>query len=128
MFIQKCWVTMDVIELLEKVITKSRIYTSISQNQIPAHQDVLGCIGYFAIICLQWVHILSNDYYYALTVVQSFTLSNDELYAKLPGSHISLFFGVGLCYLMVHRYLDSVQVLVFLILGFISLDSILEAF
>ena len=68
-------------------------------------------LGYFAVIGLLRVNTLLGDYHTALSIMQNVELTKKSpLSSRVTACHITTYYYVGFCYLMMRRYQDAIKV------------------
>ncbi|KAI4837373.1 eukaryotic translation initiation factor 3 subunit L [Plasmodium brasilianum] len=67
--------------------------------------------AYFSCCILLKVYVLMGDYYSALKIISNIELNHKSLYWKVTLCHISIFYNIAFCYMMLKRYNDSIKIL-----------------
>ncbi|KMZ79487.1 eukaryotic translation initiation factor 3 subunit 6 interacting protein [Plasmodium vivax India VII] len=110
-----------VLEVLHSLLLKAEFVTlSEEERAIFVHnvfhvnnEDLTSRyqFAYFACCVLLKVYVLMGDYYTALKIISYIELSHKALYWKVTLCHISVFYHIAFCYLMLRRYNDCIKVL-----------------
>jgi len=67
-------------------------------------------LGYFSLIGLLKLNTLFGDYYQAIKSVDYIELDKiSSNFARFPGCHVSMYYYVGFCYMMMKRYDDAIR-------------------
>jgi translation initiation factor 3 subunit L len=66
-------------------------------------------LGYFSIIGLLRVHCLLGDYTLALKMMDNIELNKKALFSRVIPCHVTTYYYVGFCYLMMRRYADAIK-------------------
>lgn len=117
------WGAQTVLELLHYLVIKSNIISWIT-NVGPVGSDdpdndqfdisslpVYRYIGYFSIIGFLRVNTLLGDYRLALMVLQPLEFSGQTaLFTHVTACHVSIYYYMGFCYVMLRRYEDAARV------------------
>ena len=75
-------------------------------------------LGYFSIVGLLRVHVLLGDFTLALKVMDDVEFNLKTPFTRVTACHVTTFYHVGFCYLMLRRYPDAIRTFV-TILNFI---------
>lgn len=116
---QDVWNIHSVLNVLHALIDKSKIQQQLiaakKQGDISEAAGEFGnkplykMLGYFSIIGLLRLHCLLGDYYLALDVISNIELNKRGLFTRVTPCHITLFYYVGFCYVMMRRYQDAAR-------------------
>ncbi|KXS17778.1 eukaryotic translation initiation factor 3 subunit 6 interacting protein-like protein [Gonapodya prolifera JEL478] len=113
------WDVLNVLNVLYSLVLKSRI-----NEQLVAARDggdvvetagefgvrpLYKMLGYFSLIGLLRVHCLLADYTLALKTIENIELHRKGLFARVTACHVTTYYYVGFCYLMMRRYLDAIR-------------------
>lgn len=117
------WSVQLVLRLLHYLVIKSNIISWLvnggpigSSDPDDANFDIssLGVyryIGYFSIIGLLRVNTLLGDYRLALMVLQPLEFDGSTaLFTHVTACHVSVYYYMGFCYIMLRRYEDAARV------------------
>lgn len=117
------WSVQTVLRLLHYIVIKSNIISWL-MNAAPVgsndpdneHFDISSLpvyryMGYFSIIGLLRVNTLLGDYRLALMVLQPLEFDgNTSLFTHVTACHVSIYYYMGFCYIMLRRYEDAARV------------------
>jgi len=114
------WDVRIVLRYLQSFVDKSDIvarlkqgneYVGAGQAGIFGDSTLYKMLGYFSIIGLVRVHCLLGDYYLALKTLDPIDLTNKKsgLFTRVTACHITLYYYLGFCYLIVRRYADAIR-------------------
>ncbi|CDF39054.1 Translation initiation factor eIF3, subunit L [Chondrus crispus] len=118
------WSVQTVLSLLHYLVNKSNIISWLLNNGDPTGSDdpdsetfdistlaVYRYIGYFAIIGLLRVNTLLGDYRLALMVLQPLDFDvSSALFTHVTACHVSIYYYMGFCYIMLRRYEDAARI------------------
>lgn len=118
------WNVQTVLSLLHYLVNKSNIIAWLLQGGEPSGVSdpdsvnfdistlpVYRYIGYFSIIGLLRVNTLLGDYRLALMVLQPLDFDiTTALFTDVTACHVSIYYYMGFCYIMLRRYEDAVRV------------------
>ncbi|CRG93700.1 eukaryotic translation initiation factor 3 subunit, putative [Plasmodium gallinaceum] len=110
-----------VLEVLHSLLLKAE-FTSLPEeerstfvnNVFNINNDDLTSkyqFGYFACCILLNLYVLMGDYHTALKIISNIELNHKALYWKVTICHISIFYNIAFCYMMLKRYNDSIKIL-----------------
>lgn len=86
-------------------------------------KKTLWNLGYVSYLGISRVHVLLADYRLALKSLSMIDLEDKRAYfTKLSSVHLTLFYYTGLCYLMIKRYTDAMNLFSTLLLSLKALD------
>lgn len=81
---------------------------AVSEGSTPSTTHFL--LGYFAMFGLSRLECLVGDYHGSLEALSSVVLATDhELYHRVFGCYLNLFYHAGFSYLMMRRYKDAIR-------------------
>ncbi|CRH01014.1 eukaryotic translation initiation factor 3 subunit L, putative [Plasmodium relictum] len=110
-----------VLEVLHSLLLKAEFTTlpeeeksTFVNNVFSINNDDLTSkyqFGYFACCILLNLHVLMGDYHTALKLISNIELNHKALYWKVTICHISIFYNIAFCYMMLKRYNDSIKIL-----------------
>eukprot|EP00177_Eucheuma_denticulatum_P005995 GFKZ01010935.1.p1 GENE.GFKZ01010935.1~~GFKZ01010935.1.p1 ORF type:complete len:533 (+),score=63.75 GFKZ01010935.1:240-1838(+) len=118
------WNVQTVLSLLHYLVNKSNIIPWLLSGGEPSGSSdpdsetfdistlpIYRYIGYFSIIGLLRVNTLLGDYRLALMVLQplDFELPS-ALFTHVTACHVSIYYYMGFCYIMLRRYEDAIRV------------------
>ncbi|EPT04825.1 hypothetical protein FOMPIDRAFT_1112341 [Fomitopsis schrenkii] len=119
------WSSYSVLNVLYSLIQKSKINEHIialqegkSAEEITEIVGEYGArplyrmLGYFSIIGLLRVHTLLGDFTLALKVMENVELSQKSTFMRVTACHVTTFYYVGFCYIMLRRYPDAIRTFV----------------
>ncbi|KAF8664118.1 hypothetical protein AX16_000808 [Volvariella volvacea WC 439] len=125
------WSSYSVLNVLYSLIQKSRAneyIISTQQGKSPEEiAEIVGdygqrplyrMLGYFSIIGLLRVHVLLGDFTLALKVMENVDLNQKSPFTRVTACHVSTYYYLGFCYLMLRRHPDAIRAFV-TILNFI---------
>lgn len=117
------WNVQTVLSLLTCLVHKSNIISWLLRGEPSGSNDpdsanfdistlpVYRYIGYFSIIGLLRVNTLLGDYRLALMVLQPLDFDvSTALFTHVTACHVSIYYYMGFCYIMLRRYEDAVRV------------------
>ncbi|CAN8067375.1 unnamed protein product [Agarophyton chilense] len=117
------WNVRAVLSLLTYLVHKSNIISWLLRGEPSGSNDpdssnfdistvpVYRYIGYFSIIGLLRVNTLLGDYRLALMVLQPIDFDvSTALFTHVTACHVSIYYYMGFCYIMLRRYEDAVRV------------------
>lgn len=117
------WNVQTVLSLLTCLVHKSNIISWLLRGEPSGSNDpdsanfdistlpVYRYIGYFSIIGLLRVNTLLGDYRLALMVLQPLDFDvSTALFTHVTACHVSIYYYMGFCYIMLRRYKDAVRV------------------
>lgn len=118
------WNVQTVLSLLHYLVNKSNIIPWLLSGGEPSGSNdpdsenfdistlsVYRYIGYFSIIGLLRVNTLLGDYRLALMVLQPLDFDvSTALFTHVTACHVSIYYYMGFCYIMLRRYEDAVRV------------------
>lgn len=117
------WNVQTVLSLLHYLVHKSNIIAWLQRGEPSGSNDpdsanfdistlpVYRYIGYFSIIGLLRVNTLLGDYRLALMVLQPLDFDvSTALFTHVTACHVSIYYYMGFCYIMLRRYEDAVRV------------------
>lgn len=118
------WNVQTVLSLLHYLVNKSNIIAWLRQGGEPSGSSdpdnasfdistlpIYRYIGYFSIIGLLRVNTLLGDYHLALMVLQPLDFDvSSALFTHVTACHVSIYYYMGFCYIMLRRYEDAVRV------------------
>ncbi|KAI0087211.1 eukaryotic translation initiation factor 3 subunit 6 [Irpex rosettiformis] len=119
------WSSYSVLNVLYSLIQKSKINEHIlalqqgkSKEEI---NEIVGeygsrplyrMLGYFSLIGLLRVHSLLGDFTLALKVMESVELNQKSPFTRVTACHVTTYYYVGFCYIMLQRYPDAIRAFV----------------
>ncbi|KAL1662090.1 RNA polymerase I-associated factor PAF67-domain-containing protein [Schizophyllum commune] len=125
------WSSYSVLNVLYSLIQKSKINEYIvatREGKSPEEiAEIVGeygqkplyrMLGYFSIVGLLRVHVLLGDFTLALKVMDDVEFNLKTPFTRVTACHVTTFYHVGFCYLMLRRYPDAIRTFV-TILNFI---------
>jgi len=109
--------TKKVLDYLHKLIRCSLIEEYLAD---PANEhgrtggaftdESVRLIGYFALMQLLRMHSLLGDYHLAMKTIALIDFHVEvPLFYQIPACHVTLYYYMGFAYLMLRRYVDSIQ-------------------
>lgn len=118
------WNVQTVLSLLHYLVNKSNIIPWLLRGGEPSGGSdpdsdcfdistlpIYRYIGYFSIIGLLRVNTLLGDYRLALMVLQPLDFDvATALFTHVTACHVSIYYYMGFCYIMLRRYEDAVRV------------------
>lgn len=121
---EQIWNVQHVLSFLHMLVNKSNIIPWLMQKGRPAGSSdpdssefdistraTYRYIGYFSIIGLLRVNTLLGDYRLALMVLQPLSFDvTSSLFTHVTACHVSVYYYMGFCYIMLRRYEDAVRV------------------
>ncbi|EKM77681.1 hypothetical protein AGABI1DRAFT_114981 [Agaricus bisporus var. burnettii JB137-S8] len=125
------WSSYSVLNVLYSLMQKSKINDYImAQREGKSPEEIAEIIGefgqrplyrmlgYFSIIGLLRVHVLLGDFTLALKVMENVELNQKSPFTRVTACHVTTYYYVGFCYIMLRRYPDAIRTFV-TILNFI---------
>ncbi|KAH8103323.1 eukaryotic translation initiation factor 3 subunit 6 [Cristinia sonorae] len=119
------WSSYSVLNVLYSLIQKSKIHENIAavQEGKSAEEiaEIVGeygvrplyrMLGYFSIIGLLRVHSLLGDFTLALKVMEGVELNQKSPFTRVTACHVTTYYYVGFCYIMLRRYTDAIRTFV----------------
>ncbi|KAF7792787.1 hypothetical protein EIP86_003886 [Pleurotus ostreatoroseus] len=119
------WSSYSVLNVLYSLIQKSKINEFIvSQQQGKSQEEIAEIVGeygvkplyrmlgYFSIIGLLRVHSLLGDFTLALKVMENVELNQKSSFTRVTACHVTTYYYVGFCYIMLRRYPDAIRTFV----------------
>lgn len=118
------WSAYSVLNALYSLIGRSQIVEQLKDSKITIYNtnnintEIAGeygslplyrNLGYFSLIGLLRIHTLLGDFTLALKTMEHIELDKKAFFTKIPGCHFTTYYYVGFCYLMLHRYSDSIK-------------------
>ncbi|KXN88666.1 Eukaryotic translation initiation factor 3 subunit L [Leucoagaricus sp. SymC.cos] len=125
------WSSYSVLNVLYSLMQKSKINEYIiAQREGKSPEEIAEIVGeygqrplyrmlgYFSIIGLLRVHVLLGDFTLALKVMENVELNQKSPFSRVTACHVTTYYYVGFCYIMLRRYPDAIRTFV-TILNFI---------
>ncbi|KAF5354336.1 hypothetical protein D9756_007320 [Leucocoprinus leucothites] len=125
------WSSYSVLNVLYSLMQKSKINEYIvAQREGKSPEEIAEIVGeygqrplyrmlgYFSIIGLLRVHVLLGDFTLALKVMENVELNQKSPFSRVTACHVTAYYYVGFCYIMLKRYPDAIRTFV-TILNFI---------
>ncbi|RPD65447.1 hypothetical protein L226DRAFT_530970 [Lentinus tigrinus ALCF2SS1-7] len=119
------WSSYSVLNVLYSLIQKSKINEHLvalqegkSAEEIAEIVGEYGTrplyklLGYFSIIGLLRVHSLLGDFTLALKVMENVELNQKSPFTRVTACHVTTYYYVGFCYIMLRRYPDAIRAFV----------------
>ncbi|KAH9896841.1 eukaryotic translation initiation factor 3 subunit 6 [Cubamyces lactineus] len=119
------WSSYSVLNVLYSLIQKSKInehLVALQQGKSPEEiAEIVGeygtrplykLLGYFSIIGLLRVHSLLGDFTLALKVMENVELNQKSPFTRVTACHVTTYYYVGFCYIMLRRYPDAIRAFV----------------
>ncbi|RDX54461.1 eukaryotic translation initiation factor 3 subunit 6 [Lentinus brumalis] len=119
------WSSYSVLNVLYSLIQKSKINEHLvalqegkSAEEIAEIVGEYGTrplyklLGYFSLIGLLRVHSLLGDFTLALKVMESVELNQKSPFTRVTACHVTTYYYVGFCYIMLRRYPDAIRTFV----------------
>ncbi|PCH38957.1 hypothetical protein WOLCODRAFT_110356 [Wolfiporia cocos MD-104 SS10] len=119
------WSSYSVLNVLYSLIQKSKINEHLvalqegkSAEEIAEIVGEYGVkplyrmLGYFSIIGLLRVHSLLGDFTLALKVMENVELNQRSPFTRVTACHVTTYYYVGFCYIMLRRYPDAIRAFV----------------
>ncbi|KAJ8487778.1 hypothetical protein ONZ51_g3975 [Trametes cubensis] len=119
------WSSYSVLNVLYSLIQKSKInehLVALQQGKSPEEiAEIVGeygtrplykLLGYFSIIGLLRVHSLLGDFTLALKVMENVELNQKSPFTRVTACHVTTYYYVGFCYIMLRRYTDAIRAFV----------------
>jgi len=110
----------SVLKFLYRIVDKSEIKKVLENEKNGvvnanlsafASSELYQWFGYFAIIGLCRVHVITGDYYLAVKTLDPIDIEQKKVrYAKITGAYITIHYYLGFCYLMMRRYRDALKI------------------
>ncbi|KAI8868015.1 hypothetical protein GQ42DRAFT_164425 [Ramicandelaber brevisporus] len=110
------WGTYDVLNVLYSLVQKSNIRQQLSLDESELTEEAVGVfgicplyrtLGYFSLLGLLRVHTLLGDYTMALKTMEGVELYKKTSFPRVIAGHVSTFYHIGICYMMLRRYSDA---------------------
>ncbi|THG92906.1 hypothetical protein EW026_g8167 [Hermanssonia centrifuga] len=121
----QAWSSYSVLNVLYSLIQKSKINEHLTALQEGKSADeiveIVGeygtkplyrMLGYFSLIGLLRVHSLLGDFTLALKVMESVELNQKSPFTRVTACHVTTYYYVGFCYIMLRRYPDAIRTFV----------------
>lgn len=98
--------------LLEKsgILKKSKDASSWTMEDLPGDLKSLQYFGYFSLISLLRVNVLTGRFEEGLQIVDVIEYRRLGIYSRAYAGYISMFYYVGFAYLMTGRYKETVKI------------------
>ncbi|KAF5339548.1 hypothetical protein D9611_011424 [Ephemerocybe angulata] len=125
------WSSYSVLNVLYSLMQKSKINEYIAaQREGKSAEEIAEIVGeygqrplyrqlgYFSIVGLLRVHVLLGDFTLALKVMDNIELNQKSPFTRVTACHVTTYYYVGFCYIMLRRYPDAIRTFV-TILNFI---------
>ncbi|OSD07987.1 eukaryotic translation initiation factor 3 subunit 6 [Trametes coccinea BRFM310] len=119
------WSSYSVLNVLYSLIQKSKInehLVALQEGKSPEEiAEIVGeygtrplykLLGYFSIIGLLRVHSLLGDFTLALKVMENVELNQKSPFTRVTACHVTTYYYVGFCYIMLRRYPDAIRTFV----------------
>ncbi|KAH9920030.1 eukaryotic translation initiation factor 3 subunit 6 [Epithele typhae] len=119
------WSSYSVLNVLYSLIQKSKVNEHLvalqegkSAEEIAEIVGEYGTrplyklLGYFSLIGLLRVHSLLGDFTLALKVMESVELNQKSPFTRVTACHVTTYYYVGFCYIMLCRYPDAIRTFV----------------
>ncbi|KZT03608.1 eukaryotic translation initiation factor 3 subunit 6 [Laetiporus sulphureus 93-53] len=119
------WSSYSVLNVLYSLIQKSKINEHIvAQQEGKSAEEIAEIVGeygvrplyrmlgYFSIIGLLRVHSLLGDFTLALKVMENVELNQKSPFTRVTACHVTTYYYVGFCYIMLRRYPDAIRAFV----------------
>ncbi|KAI0646279.1 eukaryotic translation initiation factor 3 subunit 6 [Trametes meyenii] len=119
------WSSYSVLNVLYSLIQKSKINEHLvalqegkSAEEIAEIVGEYGTrplyklLGYFSVIGLLRVHSLLGDFTLALKVMENVELNQKSPFTRVTACHVTTYYYVGFCYIMLRRYPDAIRAFV----------------
>ncbi|KAI0635140.1 eukaryotic translation initiation factor 3 subunit 6 [Trametes polyzona] len=116
------WSSYSVLNVLYSLIQKSKInehLVALQEGKSPEEiAEIVGeygtrplykLLGYFSIIGLLRVHSLLGDFTLALKVMENVELNQKSPFTRVTACHVTTYYYVGFCYIMLRRYPDAIR-------------------
>ncbi|KAJ9068729.1 hypothetical protein DSO57_1025673 [Entomophthora muscae] len=113
------WSTYSVLNVLYSLIQKSSINEHLaaakSNTDITETLDEYGArnlykmLGFFSIVGLLRVHCMLGNYTMALKMLDNVDISRKSSFFRVTGCHVTVYYYIGFCYLMMRRYSDAIN-------------------
>jgi translation initiation factor 3 subunit L len=116
------WNTVGVLKILSRIIEKSEIKKVLENEKagvgassvslsVFASSELYQWFGYFSIIGLCRLHVITGDYYLAVKTLDQIDIDQKKVrYAKITGAYITIHYYLGFSYLMMRRYRDALKI------------------
>jgi translation initiation factor 3 subunit L len=115
------WSAQTVIQYLHALVRKAGIdmtkkaadqpLNAVSSDDKPAVSSMFKTLGYFSLIGLLRVNALLCDYPSALKALDPIDLrANRSMFTSVLACHVTLYYYMGLSYLLARRYVDAIKV------------------
>ncbi|KAF9813475.1 hypothetical protein IEO21_05582 [Rhodonia placenta] len=119
------WSSYSVLNVLYSLIQKSKINEHLvalqegkSAEEIAEIVGEYGVrplyrmLGYFSVVGLLRVHSLLGDFTLALKVMENVELNQKSPFTRVTACHVTTYYYVGFCYIMLRRYPDAIRAFV----------------
>ncbi|ETW75468.1 hypothetical protein HETIRDRAFT_482200 [Heterobasidion irregulare TC 32-1] len=119
------WSAYSVLNVLYSLIQKSKINEYIVAQQQGKTEEELAeivgeygvrplyrMLGFFSLIGLLRVHVLLGDFTLALKVAENVELNQKTPFTRVTACHVTTYYYVGFCYIMLRRYPDAIRTFV----------------
>ncbi|KAI1798246.1 eukaryotic translation initiation factor 3 subunit 6 [Ganoderma leucocontextum] len=116
------WSSYSVLNVLYSLIQKSKINEHLvalqegkSAEEISEIVGEYGArplyklLGYFSVVGLLRVHSLLGDFTLALKVMEKVELNQKSPFTRVTACHVTTYYYVGFCYIMLRRYPDAIR-------------------
>ncbi|KAM5537058.1 hypothetical protein V8D89_009204 [Ganoderma adspersum] len=116
------WSSYSVLNVLYSLIQKSKINEHLVALQegksAEEISEIVGeygtrplykLLGYFSVIGLLRVHSLLGDFTLALKVMENVELNQKSPFTRVTACHVTTYYYVGFCYIMLRRYPDAIR-------------------
>lgn len=112
------WSAQTVLQYLHALVRKAKIDLTkkaaeqpINLEEKPSISNMFKTLGYFSLIGLLRVNTLLCDYPSALRALDPVDLrTNRSMFTAVLACHVTLYYNMGLSYLMARRYVDAIKV------------------
>ncbi|EIN05492.1 eukaryotic translation initiation factor 3 subunit 6 [Punctularia strigosozonata HHB-11173 SS5] len=122
---QQVWSSYSVLNVLYSLIQKSKInehVAAVQEGKSAAEiAEIVGeygskplykMLGYFSLIGLLRVHTLLGDFTLALKILDDIELTQKSPFTRVTACHVTTYYYVGFCYIMLRRYPDAIRTFV----------------
>ncbi|KAH9950742.1 eukaryotic translation initiation factor 3 subunit 6 [Amylocystis lapponica] len=119
------WSSYSVLNVLYSLIQKAKSnehILALQEGKTPEEiAEIVGeygarplyrMLGYFSIIGLLRVHSLLGDFTLALKVMENVELNQKSTFTRVTACHVTTYYYVGFCYIMLRRYPDAIRAFV----------------
>ncbi|KAI0826646.1 eukaryotic translation initiation factor 3 subunit 6 [Trametes gibbosa] len=116
------WSSYSVLNVLYSLIQKSKInehLVALQEGKSPEEiVEIVGeygtrplykLLGYFSVVGLLRVHSLLGDFTLALKVMENVELNQKSPFTRVTACHVTTYYYVGFCYIMLRRYPDAIR-------------------